>query len=298
MKIEEKIIKRKNEINGVIIAHNYQLPEIQDIADFVGDSLELSRKAKETDADVIIFCGVKFMAETAKILSPEKIVLLPEIDAGCPMADMITADDVRELRKKYPDATIVAYVNTNADVKAEVDICCTSSNAVKVVNSVKTERVIFIPDRNLGSYVKRFTDKEMIIWDGFCPTHNHLITLEDIKTLKDEHPEALVIVHPECTPDVIDIADYVASTSGIIKLSKELNNKEFIIGTEEGIVHRLKKENPEKNFYPVRKAICYNMKKINLNSLFQAIEKLQYRIELEKWIIDRAYNAIEKMIKL
>ncbi len=298
MTIQEKILKKKEEMNAVILSHNYQIPEIQDIADFVGDSLELSIMAKNTDKDMIVFCGVKFMAETAKILSPDKIVLLPEIDAGCPLADMITADDVRELRKKYPDATIVGYVNTNADVKAELDICCTSSNALKVVESASSERVVFLPDKNLGSYVKRFSKKEIIIWEGYCPVHNYLIKKEDILKIKMEHPEAKVLVHPECPPDVIDIADEVASTSGIIRLAKKMDFKEFIIGTEEGIIHRLKKENPDKIFYPVKSAVCVNMKKINLNSLLNAFEKIIYKIELDRYIIEKARAPIERMINL
>lgn len=298
MDIRDKIIKLKNELNAIILAHNYQIPEIQDIADFVGDSLDLSRKAKDTDNDVIVFCGVKFMAETAKILSPEKEVLLPEISAGCPMADMIKSDDVKELRGKYPDAGFVAYVNTNADVKAEVDICCTSSNAIKIVNSLKNEKIVFIPDRNLGSYVQRYTKKEIILWNGFCPTHNSLITVEDISKLKEEHPEALVLVHPECIPEVVDIADEVASTNGIINLAKKLPNKEFIIGTEEGIVHRLKKENPEKEFYPVKKAVCFNMKKINLKSLLESLEMKRYKIEIDKEILFKAKKSLDEMIKI
>lgn len=298
MNIEERILKLKNKLNAVILAHNYQIPEIQDIADFVGDSLDLSRKAKETDNDVIVFCGVKFMAETAKILSPEKEVLLPDISAGCPMADMITAENVRELREKYPDAGFVAYVNTNAEVKAEVDICCTSSNAVKIVNSLKNERIVFIPDRNLGSYVQKYTKKEIILWNGFCPTHHSLITVEDILKLKKEHPEALILVHPECIPEVVDIADQVASTNGIINLAKKLPNREFIIGTEEGIVHRLKKENPEKEFYPIKKAVCFNMKKINFKSLLESLELKRYRIELDKEILFKAKKSLDEMIQI
>ncbi len=298
MNIVQKILERKKNLNALILAHNYQIPEIQDIADFVGDSLELSRSAKETDKDIIVFCGVRFMAETAKILSPDKVVLIPEMDAGCPLADTVKPEDIRELRERYPDATFVAYINTSAEVKAEVDICCTSSNALKVVESAKTDKVVFLPDKNLGSFVKRFTKKELIIWDGSCPIHNEFISKDKILRLKEKYPDAKILVHPECPPEVIDIADEVASTSGIIRLSQSIKNKRFIIGTEEGILHRLKKENPEKEFFTVNGAICVNMKKINLDSLLNSLEKLIFRIELKEDIIKRARESIEKMLNL
>ena len=297
MEIRDEILKLKKEKNAVILAHNYQIPEIQDIADFVGDSLDLSKKARDTDADVIVFCGVKFMAETAKILSPEKTVLLPEKDAGCPMADMVTPQDVMDLRKKYPDATFVAYVNTNADVKALVDVCCTSANAIKVVNGINAGRIVFLPDKNLGKWVQRHTDKEIIIWYGFCPTHHSFITSEDIKHLKKEHPDALVMVHPECTPEVIDLADEVASTNGMVHIARESNKKEFIVGTEEGLAYRLKKENPEKEFYPIKRAICSGMKTITLHSLLSSLKYNQFGIELTDEIITRSRNALNRMLE-
>ncbi len=297
MEIRDEILKLKKEKNAVILAHNYQIPEIQDIADFVGDSLDLSKKARDTDADVMVFCGVKFMAETAKILSPEKTVLLPEKDAGCPMADMVTPQDVLDLRKKYPDATFVAYVNTNADVKALVDVCCTSANAIKVVNGINAGRIVFLPDKNLGKWVQRHTDKEIIIWHGFCPTHHSFITPEDIKHLKKEHPDALVMVHPECTPEVIDLADEVASTNGMVHIARESNKKEFIVGTEEGLAYRLKKENPEKEFYPIKRAICSGMKTITLDSLLNSLKYNQFGIKLSDEIIKRSRNALNRMLE-
>lgn len=248
MNIVEEIVRLKRRKNAIILVHNYQRPEIQEIADFLGDSLGLAREAAKTDARIIVFCGVRFMAETAKILSPERTVLLPVKEAGCPMADMITAEELRELKEKYPDAKVVSYVNTNADVKAESDVCCTSANAVKVVKNVEAERIIFTPDKNLASYCQRFVDKEIIPWNGYCYVHER-ITKKEVLLAKKEFPDALLLVHPECNPSVIDLSDEVLSTNGMVKFSKESDKERFLMGTEEGLIYRLKKENSEKEFY-------------------------------------------------
>lgn len=289
----------KKQRNAVIIAHLYQWPEVQDIADFVGDSLELSRKAKDTDADVIVFCGVWFMAETAKILSPQKVVLIPERDAGCPMADMITAKDVEDLRNKHPEAAVVCYVNSSAGVKAVSDICCTSSNAVRVVASLKEKEIIFVPDRNLGHYVSRFLpDKKFILYDGFCPTHNRISPL-DVEKARLARPNAPILVHPECVPAVVDMADFTGSTAQIIDYAVKSKETEFIIGTEIGVIHRLQLLCPEKKFYALHAAmVCPNMKKTNLESVYHSLEKMQYRIELDDAIIRKARVSLDRMLKV
>jgi quinolinate synthase len=295
----DNIVKLKTEKDAVIIAHNYQIDEIQDIADFVGDSLQLSIKASKVKNRIIVFCGVHFMAETAKIISPEKKVLLPDKYSGCPMADMITDKQLANLKKEYPGAVVVCYVNTSARVKALSDICCTSSNAVKVVNSIPgNKQIIFIPDKYLGSYVQSQTGRKMILWDGFCPTHAR-IDVKTIMALKKEHPDAVVLVHPECTPDVIGIADKVASTGGMLAFVKQSTKKEFIIGTEIGLIYRLKKENYDKVFYPASgHAICPNMKLINLEKLLWALEEEQFEIKLPQDVIDKARTAIDNMLAL
>lgn len=296
--IIEKIEKLKEERNAIILAHNYQRGEVQDIADFVGDSLELSRKAAKTDAEVIIFCGVHFMAETAKILNPEKKVILPDLKSGCPLANMIKPKELENLKKEHPNAKVVCYINTSAEIKAMSDICCTSSNAIKVVNSLKEEEIIFIPDMNLGNFVSKNTNKKIHIWEGFCPTHLW-IKKKDILSLKEKYKNAVVMVHPECLPDVRDIADYVTSTGGMIKMAKELNEKVFIIGTENGIIHRLKKENPEKLFLPVsNKIICPNMKKITLKKVLKSLEELKPEINIGESIRIKAKISIEKMLEI
>lgn len=283
---------------AVILAHNYQLGEIQDIADFTGDSLELSRKAAETTADVIVFCGVHFMAETAKILSPGKTVLLPDLQAGCPMADMITAEQLREFKAKHPGRPVVAYVNTSAEVKAESDICCTSANAVKVVESLDADEILFVPDKCLGDYVASQTSKKIILYPGFCPTHQR-IRPEDIIRQKAEHPDAFVMVHPECTRAVVQLADGVFSTSGMLRYARESDHREFIVGTEKGILHRLYLDNPGKEFYaPAEWTICPNMKKITLEKLVWSLEDMQYPIELSEDIMDRARGSIQRMIEI
>ena len=284
--------------NAVILAHNYQLGEIQDVADFVGDSLELSRKAAETTADTIVFCGVHFMAETAKILSPEKTVLLPDLQAGCPMADMLTVEQLREFKAQYPGRPVVAYVNTSAAVKAEVDICCTSANAIKVIEALDADEILFVPDKCLADYAQSKTSKKIIPYPGYCPTHLRILP-EDIMKQKELHPNALVLAHPECSRAVIQLADEVCSTSGMLRFARESAAQEFIIGTEEGIIHRLKKENPEKRFYsPTVLAICPNMKLITLEKLAWSLEDNQYPIELPSDIMDKARHAIQRMIEI
>lgn len=295
--LRSKIEKLKRERNAVILAHNYQIGEVQDIADLVGDSLGLSQQAAGTDADVIVFCGVHFMAETAAILCPQKVVLLPDLDAGCPMADMITADQLRGRKKQCPEATVVCYVNSTAEVKSESDICCTSANAAKVIDSLAgVEEILFIPDKYLGHYVSTKTDKKIILWNGFCPTHVRILP-QDIIKLKQEHPEARVVVHPECTPQVIELADSVASTSGILKYARECDSEEIIVGTEVGIIHRLQKENPDKKFYPASpRAICPNMKLTNLEKVLWALEDMAPRIEVPSDVALGARRAIDKML--
>ncbi|MEO0293964.1 MAG: quinolinate synthase NadA [candidate division WOR-3 bacterium] len=292
----EEIRNLKKAKEAVILVHNYQRPEIQDIADFLGDSLELSKKATETKAKIIVFCGVRFMAETAKILSPEKKVLIPKPEASCPMANMVTPTDISLLRNKHPEAKVVSYVNTNADVKAVSDVCCTSANAVKVVKNVEGNKVIFVPDRNLGLYVKRFVNKEIILWNGFCYVHES-IRKEEVLEAKKKFPDALLLVHPECRPEVIDIADEVLSTSGMIRFAKESPMKRFIIGTEEGILYRLKKENPEKEFHTAGSPkICSNMKLTKLEDVYLCLKEEKEEIILSEDIIKKAKIALERML--
>jgi quinolinate synthase len=294
--IHDEILRLKKDQHAIILAHNYQTADVQDIADLTGDSLELSRAAATMDGDVIVFCGVDFMAETAAIISPEKTVLLPANDACCPMADMITADELKLVKSRHPEAAVVCYVNTTAEVKAESDICCTSSNAVKVVNSLKDDQIIFVPDRNLGLYTQRFTKKEILPWEGFCTVHDR-ITPDHVRKAHDLYPDAVILVHPECRPEVIDLADHVASTSGIIRQVCNSAEKEFIIGTEVGILHRLARECPTKRCYPLSQAaICTNMKKTDLNKIRNALISLQPRITVPEEIAHRARCAIERML--
>ncbi len=293
----EAIRRLKQERNSVILAHLYQWPQVQDIADFVGDSLDLSRKARDTDADVIVFCGVRFMAETAKILSPRKTVLLPEKYAGCPMADMIGPGDVARLREEHPGAAVVCYVNSSAEIKAMSDICCTSSNAVKVVLSLSEEEIIFIPDRNLGHYVSRFVPaKKVYLFDGFCPTHDR-IRPEDVRRAREARPDALLLVHPECRPDVAELADFTGSTSQIIDFAVRSDRKEFLIGTEMGILHRLEQLCPDKRFFILNTAmVCPNMKKTTLKSVYDALDRMQYAIEVDEGIRTRAVTSLDRML--
>jgi len=297
--ITDKIKELKKKRNAVILAHNYQRGEVQDIADYSGDSLGLSQQAAKTEAEVIVFCGVHFMAETASILCPDKLVLLPDEHAGCPMANMITQKELINKKKEHPNAVVVCYVNSTAAVKAESDICCTSSNAKKIVSSVPGEKeILFVPDKSLGGYIASQLNRPMILWEGYCPTH-HRILAEHIIKMKQEHPHAKVAVHPECTPDVIALADHVASTSGIAKYCKETDAKEFIIGTEIGILHRLKKENPQKTFYAITSlADCPNMKLINLEKILWSLEDLVYQVKVPDDIAQKASVAIQRMLDL
>jgi quinolinate synthase len=298
LSLQREIRQLKEERDAILLVHNYQLPEIQDIADLTGDSLELSRAAATMDGSVIVFCGVDFMAETAAILSPEKTVLLPAGDACCPMAQMITADELKFAKERHPDAAVVCYVNTTAEVKAESDICCTSSNAVKVVNSVLQDKIIFVPDRNLGRYAQRFTKKTILSWEGFCIVHDR-ITPSQVQEAQKAHPGAVVLVHPECRPEVIDMADHVASTSGIIKEVCSSPSREFIIGTEVGILHRLARECPSKQCYPLaEEAVCRNMKKTDLVKVRNSLRTLGPRITVPEGIANRARGAIGRMLAL
>ncbi len=294
------IIKRIQELkekkNAIILAHNYQSGEVQDIADYLGDSLELSQKAAKSNADVIVFCGVRFMAETTSILCPKKTVLVPEYDAKCPMANMITAESLRTLKQKWPNAIVVCYVNTTASVKAESDICCTSANAVKVVEISKENEVIFVPDKYLAHYVTTQVEKKIIPWHGFCPTHVKILP-EHIKKQRKLHPNAEVMVHPECIPPVIALADMVLSTGGMCKYARISKAKEIIVGTEVGLLHRLKKENPDKMFFPASElAVCPNMKLTTLEKVLWSLEDMKYEVRVPQAVAMKARKAVEKML--
>jgi quinolinate synthase len=295
----QNILRLKQQKNAVILAHNYQPPTIQDIADMTGDSLELSRKAASTTADVIVFCGVAFMAETAAILNPGKTVLLPRLDAGCPMADMITPDDVRAVRAQHPGIPIVTYVNSTAAVKAESTVCCTSANSIHVVESfMEHDAVYMAPDQNLAKYTARHTGKKVYHWNGYCPIH-HNLTVEAVRRKKEEHPDALFLAHPECPPEILDLADMVQSTSGMLRFVAESPHQAFIIGTEEGILHPMRKRNPEKRFYPVSGTmVCPDMKKTSLEDVLRAMETLQPRISVPEEIRIRALDAVERMLNI
>ncbi|MCL6610491.1 MAG: quinolinate synthase NadA [Peptococcaceae bacterium] len=295
---EIRTLKEKRK--AVILSHFYQRPEIQEVADFVGDSLELSRKAAATDAEVIVFCGVHFMAESAAILSPDKVVLLPEKNAGCPMADMVDAEALRAAKSRTPGAVVVCYVNTSAVVKAESDIACTSANAVKVVNSIPGDKpILFIPDKNLGRYVAGKTARNnMTVWEGFCNTH-HKLTRSDVLKVKAKHPEALVLVHPECRPEVADLADAVASTSGMLKFAGESPAREFIVCTETGILHQFRKRYPGKEFYPAsNKLCCPNMKATTLEKVRRALATLEPRITVPPDVREKALKSLERMLAI
>ena len=296
--ISKEIENLKKEKNAVILVHNYQIPEIQDIADYLGDSLDLAKKASNLDFENIIFCGVDFMAESAKILNPNKNVILPDISATCPMAHMVDIDKLNKLKKDHPKAKVVSYINTTAKVKTFADICCTSSNGEKVVKTIDSDEVIFIPDRNLGSYIQRkVPEKNMILWPGYCSTHNN-ISKEDILKLKEKHPHAEVLVHPECRLEVIDIADYAFSTNGMVNYAEKSDTKEFIIGTEKDICYRLKNENPDKEFYPVKSAVCENMKKITAEKVLKSLKTLEPKVNLSDDIMKKAKQPLEKMMAI
>ncbi|WP_273326444.1 quinolinate synthase NadA [Vallitalea guaymasensis] len=297
--LKAKLIELKKEKNAVILAHNYQLDEIQEVADYIGDSLALSKIAMSVKEDVIVFCGVKFMAETAKILSPDKKVILPVIEAGCPMADMVTAEQLRSVKEDYPEAAVVCYVNSSAEVKAESDICCTSSNAINVVDSIKSKKILFVPDQNLGSYVgKQISDKEVILWQGFCIVHNR-VTIQNLLHIKEKYPSAPLLVHPECRPEIVEQADFIGSTSEIIREVKKLKDKKIIIGTEKGILYTLKKQNPDKEFILLsEKLTCMNMKKTTLKDVISALENETNIIEVDERVRKKAYETLKKMILL
>jgi len=293
----EQLNQLKRERNAVILVHNYQRAEVQDIGDFVGDSLELSRKATEVDADVIVFCGVYFMAETAAILNPDRIVLLPDSHAGCPMADMITAEKLQEKKREIPGATVVCYVNSTAEVKAESDICCTSANAVRVIESLDSGEILFVPDQYLGNYVSTQTGREMHLWPGYCPTHMK-IRSEDVLKRKQEYPDAKVVVHPECRPEVIELADAVLSTGGICRYAAQPEVRELIVGTENGIIHRLQKENPDTKFIPLsERAICPNMKLITLEKMVWSLQEMEPRVIVPEPVRIRAKRAVDRMLE-
>lgn len=295
--IVEKILALKLKRKASIVAHNYQADEIQGIADVVGDSFVLSKYCASNDAQVIVFCGVRFMAESAKILSPKKTVLLPKWDAGCPMADMITAEALRETKSKYPGAAVVCYINSSAEVKAESDICCTSSNAVEVVKSLPQKDILFVPDMNLGNYVSEAVpEKNIVLWNGFCNVH-HKVELEEALKTKNLHPGALLLVHPECRKNVVEIADFVGSTKQIIDFATDSSHREFIIGTEQGVLHALKKANPDKIFYMLSQdLLCPDMKKLTLKSVYDSLSDMKYRIELDQEVISKAKNSFDRML--
>ena len=320
--LREKILALKEKKNALILAHNYQREEVQDIADHTGDSLELSRIAASIDCDIIVFCGVNFMAESASILSPDKTVLLPEITACCPMADMITVSSardprtdfpgftytegftyppeytLRDIKKEHPGVPVVTYVNTTADVKAESDICCTSANAVKIVESLDSDKVICTPDKNLSAWIAKNTKKEVIAWDGFCHVHERA-TADDVINAKREHPDALVLAHPECRMEVLEKADHVTSTSGMLRFAASSNAKELIIGTETGLLYKLRNDNPDKTFYPLRRdMICPNMKKTSLNSVLKALETMTHKIKVPEEIRVPAKKALDRMLQV
>ena len=292
----EKINRLKKERNAIILVHNYQRPELYKVADFIGDSLDLSRKAASTMAEVIVFCGVKFMAETAKILSPQKKVLLPKMEAGCSLADMITAEDVLRLRKSYPDAAVVCYVNTNADVKAQCDVCCTSANAVQVVNFLPQKKVIFLPDKNLGMYVQSKTDKEIILWEGNCAVHS-LLDAQSLQEYKNEHPGSKIIAHPECRKDILNIADYVCGTGGMAKYASRNDSSEFIVVTECGMTNKLREDVPGKQFFSFCN-FCPYMKVTTLQSVYESLQQNQFEIIVSESLIIPAAKAINRMFEV
>ncbi len=296
--IQEQIIKLKKEKEALILAHNYMLPEIQEIADFIGDSLELAIKAAESPQELIVFCGVHFMAEGVKVVSPEKTVLLPRLEAGCFMADMINKEALKKFKEKYPQRPVVCYINTDAAVKAESDICCTSANAVDIVKSIEGNEILFIPDRNLALYIQRFTKKKIIPWDGWCNVH-HRFRPHDIIKLREEHPDAVIVVHPECSPDVIDIADEVFSTGGMVKFAKNTKHKKIAFATEEGLIERIRRENPDKTILSVGSPkICVNMKSIRLPDVLESLKDMKFKIDVPDDIVERARKPLIKMLEI
>ena len=298
-KLIEKIENLKRKKKACILAHNYQLGEVQDIADFVGDSLELSQKAARTDAEVIVFCGVHFMAETASIICPDKIVLLPDQHAGCPLANMVTLEALQAKKRENVGSPVVCYINSTAEIKAESDICCTSANALKVVEHIDgSYPIIFVPDQYLGGYVAEKTKRKMILWPGYCPTHVRILA-SDIVRLKKEYPRAKVVVHPECRPEVTAIADEVLSTGGMCRYARESAAEEIIVGTEIGIIYRLRRENPDKKFIPAsEQAICSDMKLITLEKVLLSLEEMKYRVRVSPEVAIKARKTIERMLQI
>ncbi|MCX0398135.1 quinolinate synthase NadA [Clostridium perfringens] len=299
MDIRDEILKLKKEKGAIILAHYYQIPEIQEIADYVGDSYYLSKIAKDCEENIIVFCGVKFMAESAKILSPEKTVILPVMEAGCVMADMATADGLAKLKEEHPNAKVVCYINSSTEVKALSDVCCTSSNAENIINNLEEKEIIFLPDRNLGSYIQEKTpDKKFILWNGFCIVHE-AIQKEEILRLKNEREGILTVAHPECSKEIRDISDFIGSTSEIINFVNNSSNKKFIIITEEGVLHQLRKNGEEKEFYiPYGKMVCRNMKMTTLKDLYESLLKMENKIEIDEDLRLKAYNSLKNMHKL
>ncbi len=295
--LQEKAKALLKEKNAIMLAHNYQRDEVQEIADLGGDSLALSMEAAKTEADIIVFCGVHFMAESAAILSPDKQVLLPALDAGCPMADMITAGKLKKKKEELPGYTVVTYVNSAADVKAESDICCTSANAIAVINSLKSDKVFFTPDRNLAHWTSLHTDKEVLWWDGFCPTHEH-VPYQDVVACKKANPDALIMAHPECTAEVLDLAHAIRSTSGMLDFAKKSSAGQFVVVTEKGLLYQLKKQNPDKEFILASKRLyCPNMKKITLDHVIRALENpAEFTITVPEDIRIKAKDALDKML--
>jgi len=296
--LKEKIARLKEELKAVIVAHNYQRAEVQDIADFVGDSLELSRHCTEVDAQTIVFCGVRFMAETAATLNPDRLVLLSEGSAGCPPADMITVDELREWKQRYPKAAVVCYINSSAEIKAESALCCTSANGVEIVNSVANDDILFIPDQNLGHYVSTQTKKNIILYPGFCYVH-HRLKPEQVKLAKRHHLDAQVLIHPECQPEVVALADATLSTSLMLRYVKASSHNSFIIGTEEGLLHRLRQENPDKSFYLISNSqICTDMKKTTLEKVAQTMQLRQNIVTVPEAIRVKAKQAVDRMLAI
>ncbi|TLS48638.1 quinolinate synthase NadA [Paenibacillus antri] len=296
--LRERLAQLKKERNAIILAHYYQRDEIQEVADFRGDSFLLAQKAAETDADTIVFCGVHFMGESAKILAPNKTVIIPDERAGCPMADMVNVEGLRELKRKHPNAKVVTYINSSAEIKAETDIVCTSANAVKVIQSVDSDEIIWVPDKNLGDYVSKFTDKKMIIWEGYCNTHD-MLTVKDVVEMRQQYPNALFVVHPECRPEVVKLADFVGSTTAIIDYCKKSDHQEFIVGTEDGTGYQLRKDSPNKTFHFASKyLVCPNMKVNNLKKLVRCLETMQPEIHVPEDVAERARLSLERMLQV
>lgn len=296
--LKERLAVLKKERNAIILAHYYQRDEIQEVADFRGDSFLLAQKAAETDADTIVFCGVHFMGESAKILAPNKTVLIPDERAGCPMADMVNVEGLKALKSRHPNAAVVTYINSSAEIKAETDICCTSANAVKVIQSVDADEIIWVPDKNLGDYVSKFTDKKMIIWEGYCNTHD-MLSVKDVMEMKAQYPDAQFVVHPECRPEVVKLGDFVGSTTAIIKYCKESDCKQFIVGTEDGTGYQLRKDSPHKTFHFATKfLVCPNMKVNNLKKVVKCLETMQPQIYVPPHVAEKAKLSLERMLQV